>query len=132
MDAYISRRASTELKAAVLLYAEKDRIGFLIGHKRGHRYFVESIIHSYSDSLFTENIFFTLNDLFADKIIGFFSLSTNKDKRNIFFNPLGVGKLLIDIHPGEKSIFKLKSFQIDYEGRYQLKPIELSLKEIKV
>lgn len=132
MDAYISQRASEELKAAVLIYPEKDIAGYLLGHKRGHRYFIENVIHSDSDILFVENIFFSLNDLFSGKIIGFFSLSSNQNNRKNFLNPLGIGRLLIDIQPGKSSIYKLKSFQIDYEYVYKLKPIELSLKEIRV
>ena len=132
MDAYISQRAAKELKAALLFYTKKDIVGYLIGHKRGHRYFIENVIHSYSDFLTEENIFFSLNNLFSDKIIGFFSLSSNQNKKKPFLNPIGTGKLLINVQPGKNSTYKLKSFQIDYEDAYKLKPIELSLKEIKV
>lgn len=132
MDAYISPRAAKELKAAVLLYPEKEIVGYLLGHKRGHRYFIENAIHSYSETLFEENIFFSLNDLFSDKIIGFFSVSSKQKNKTIFFNPLGIGRLLLDIHLGKNSTYELKSFQIDYEDAYELKPINLSLKEIKV
>ncbi len=132
MDAYISPRAAKELKAAVLLYTEKDIVGYLLGHKRGHRYFIENLIHSSPDVLFKENIFFSLNDLFSDSIIGFFSLSSERTNKKTFFNPLGIGKLLIDIHPGKNSTYVLKSFQIDFKDIYKLKPIKLSLKEIKV
>lgn len=131
MDAYISQKASKELLAALLLHSEKENAGFLIGHKRGHRYFIENIIHSLSNILVAEKVFFTLNDLFTDRVIGFFSLSSNKTTRSTFFNPVGVGKILIEIQPRENRIFKLDSFQIDYEDGYKLKPIELSLKEIK-
>lgn len=132
MDAYISQRASKELQAAVLLYSEKDEAGFLIGHKRGHRYFVENIIHSLTDILFAENLFFSLNEIYMDKVIGFFSLSSNITNRKTFFNPIGVGKILLEIRPVKNRIFKVKSFQIDYEDGYKLKPIDLSVKEIKV
>lgn len=131
MDVYISRRALKELQAAVLLHAEKENLGFLIGHKRGHRYFIENIIPSLSDILINEKFFFSLNDLFSDKVIGFFSLSPNKTNKKTFFNPIGAGKILLEIRAGENRILNLESFQIDYEDGYKLKPIEISLKELR-
>ena len=131
MDVFISQRALKELQAAVLLHSEKENLGFLIGHRRGHRYFIENIIPSLSDILVNENVFFSMNDLFTDKVIGFFSLSSNKTNKKKFLNPIGAGKILLEIRAGDNRILKLESFQIDYEDGYKLKPIEISLKELK-
>lgn len=123
MDAYISADARQFLKAQVIMGARID--GFLLGHKRGHRLFVEEILPTQRGFFPSLEKYISLNTFLDDRIIGFFSF--NPDDRTIrkILAPFAQGKLFLDITPRDGQKLDIKSYTIDFDERFNLSPIKL-------
>lgn len=124
MDVYLSREARQHLKA-VLVISSKIH-GFLIGHKRGHRFFVEKILPSSKSSSLSLQKQLQLNKLFEERIIGFFSFNADKGLLDRILVPHATGKLFLKIMPTEQDRLNIKPFVIDYDERFHLLPIKIT------
>ena len=125
MDAYLSREAYQAFKALNLIAPNSNSEGLLIGHKRGHRYFVEGVFPIQRGSFSSPQKYFDLDALFDGKLIGFFSF--NRDERTIkkILAPFAFGKLFLEVHPSSQKKMSIKSFVIDYKDEFFLSPIRL-------
>ena len=123
MDVYLSQEAKQYLKALPL--ASPKTHGFLIGHKRGHRFFVERVLPSSKSSFVSHQKQIQLNTLFEDSIIGFFSFDTNKDLLSKLLVPSATGKLFLEIIPKEENKATIDPYVIDYDKVFYLLPIKI-------
>lgn len=125
MDAYLSREAFRSFEALSLMGPHGNPSGLLIGHKRGHRYFVETVLpHLKNFSSFPQD-FFSLDHLFEGKLIGFFTFGSDGKRIKKVLAPFACGKLLLEVQLQKKKI-SIKSFIIDFEEEFFLSPIRLN------
>ena len=123
MDAYISAEARKFLQAQIILGARID--GFLLGHKRGHRLFVEEILPTQRGFFHSHEKYVALNKLLKDRIIGFFSFNPEENTTKKILAPFAQGKLFLDITPRDGHRLDIKSYAIDFDERFYLSPIKL-------
>ncbi|UCC40443.1 MAG: hypothetical protein JSV96_03055 [Candidatus Aminicenantes bacterium] len=125
MDAHLSREAYQALTALGLIYSQSNPDGLLIGHKRGHRYFVEKIFPTPKGFFPSRETFFTMNEFFKEKILGFYSFAKDEKKIKKILAPFTHGKLFLEIRLDKKRKMTIKSYIIDYENEFFLSAIQL-------
>lgn len=123
MDAYVSAKARQFLKAQIILGARLD--GFLLGHKRGHRLFVEEILPTQRGFFPSLEKYISLNTLFTDRIIGFFSFTPDDSTTRKILAPFAQGKLFLDITPGDSKKLDIKSYTVDFDEKFYLSPVKI-------
>lgn len=106
MDAYLSKGANLSLTTLALLTPAAYSDGFLIGHKRGHRFFVENTLSSVPGFFPSLKKFQELEKLYQGKLLGFYSFKPTEEKINKILAPYTCGKLLlkIQVNPQKKNI----------------------------
>ena len=125
MDAYLAAEAHQALKALGSLSAKPDLSGFLVGHKRGHRFFVEKIFLLPEGFRPTLENYHDLNRLLDDKIIGFFAFPADAKHRQRLLQPFACGKLFLGVRVNKKGGLRFESYLIDYADRFFASPIKL-------
>lgn len=125
MDAYLAAEAHQALKALGSLSAKPDLSGFLIGHKRGHRFFVEKIFPLPKGFRPTLENYHGLNQLLGGKIIGFFAFPAEAKHRQRLLQPFVCGKLFLGVRLNKRGILNFQSLVIDYDDRFFAAPIKL-------
>jgi len=125
MDAYLSGEASLFLKALNLASPRPKAEGFLIGHKRGQRYFVERVLPSQQGFFSRFENLYALDKLFEGKLIGFFTFQASKKKMKKILVPFAFGKLFLDIHLKQSKQMAIRPYVIDFANSFFLSPIRL-------
>ena len=123
MDAYISSDAERTLQG--LGDAGCPASGLLIGHRRGPRFFVESVLPTRSDFFPSLRGFFSLSSLFEDRLIGFYSFRRDRKSLKKILAPFACGLLFIHVRTSRKRDPDLAAFSIEFKGRFDLAPIGL-------
>ncbi|MFC2165925.1 hypothetical protein ACFLT2_13135 [Acidobacteriota bacterium] len=123
MDAYISADARQLIHAQILMGARID--GFLLGHKRGHRLFVEEILPTQRGFFSSLEKYISLNTLLNERIIGFFSFNPEESTTRKILAPFAQGKLFLDITPRDSKKLDIKSYTIDFDERFYFSPIKI-------
>jgi len=127
MDAYLSREAFQTLQVLSLLPPHTVPDGLLIGHRRGHRYFVERVLPTQKGFFPSVEKYFTINKLCSHKILGFFSYLPEEKRIKKIFAPFAFGKLLLKIRSEGRDNMTIEPFVIDYEKEFHLSSIPLRL-----
>lgn len=125
MDTYLSREAYQSLRALNIISSSSTSEGFLLGHKRGHRFFVEKIFPSMPGFFPSLKKYQELDQLFGGKLLGFFSFNPDEKKIKKILAPYACGKLLLKIKLNKQKKMTLQSYVIDYENEFFLFPIKL-------
>jgi hypothetical protein len=125
MDAYLSREAYQSLRALKLISSNSTSEGFLLGHKRGHRFFVEKIFPSMPGFFPSLKKYQELDQLFDGKLLGFFSFNPDENKVKKILAPYTCGKLLLKIKLNKQKKMTIQSYVIDYENEFFLFPIKI-------
>ncbi|TET26344.1 MAG: hypothetical protein E3J76_00410 [Candidatus Aminicenantes bacterium] len=125
MDAFLSKEALQMLLALSLISSTSNSDGLLIGHKRGHRFFVEKIFSSSKGFFPSLKKYYSLNQAFDKKILGFYSFQTDDKKVKKILAPFAYGKLFLQININKQKKMAFKSYIIDYEKEFFLSPIQL-------
>jgi len=123
MDVYLSEEASLLLKALSLASSRPRADGFLIGHKRGQRFFVEKIFSSERGFFPSLENFRGLDQLFDGKIIGFFSFKADKKKIKKILAAFAYGKLFLDVHLNKRHKMAIRSYVVDFRNTFYLSPV---------
>lgn len=126
MDAYLSRGALQDLKALSLLSSSSNSDGILIGHIRGHRYFVEKAFPSQRGFIASAKNYFDLDQLFDGKLIGFYSFQPDQKNTKKILVPFAYGKLFLQVRSSFREGITIKSFVIDFDGKFYFSPIRLN------
>ncbi len=126
MDAYLSQEAYQSLNAINLISSSSNSDGLLIGHKRGHRFFVEKIFPSLPGFFPSLKKYHELDKLYDGKLIGFFSFNPEEKKIKKILAPFACGKLFLEISSNQQKKMTIKSYVIDYENEFFLLPVELT------
>jgi hypothetical protein len=129
MDAYLSQEAYQSLTALNLISPSSSSDGLLIGHKRGHRFFVEKIFPSLPGFFPSLKKYHELDQLFNGKLLGFFSFNPDEKKIKKILAPFACGKLFLEISSNQQKKMTIKSYVIDYENEFFLLPVGLTSHE---
>lgn len=129
VDAFISMEAQQALRAIKSIAPGKSVSGLLIGHKRGRRFVVERAFPAPAGFKPSLKSLHLLDGIFEGKIIGFFQFHSDEKKERAFLQPSACGKffLAIDSLPSGQSL--LIGCLIDYDGRFELEPILVTMEE---
>jgi len=126
MNALISQEAFQVFGALNLILPSSSSDGLLIGHRRGHSVFVEKALPTFSGFFASAENYQKLDQVFKEKIIGFFSFKADERKVKKILAPFACGKLFLKLSSRGKKM-RIKSFFIDYEKKFSLKPIPLKI-----
>lgn len=126
MDAYLSQEACQSLAALRLIPSSSNSDGLLIGHKRGHRLFVEKIFPSLPGFFPSLKKYHELDQLFNGKLLGFFSFKPDEKKIKKILAPFAFGKLFLEISLNQQKKMSIKSYVIEYENEFFLLPVKLT------
>jgi len=125
MDAYLSREAHQSLTALSLINSSSNLDGLLIGHKRGYRFFVEKVFPVRKGLYLSLKTYHELDELYEGKLLGFFSFAPEEKKIKKILAPFAYGKLLLAISLNPQNKMIIKSYVIEYEKEFFLKPVKL-------
>jgi hypothetical protein len=129
MDSYLSQEAYKSLTALSIISSSSSSDGLLIGHKRGHRFFVEKIFPSLPGFFPSLKKYHELDQLFSGKLLGFFSFNPDEKKLKKILAPFACGKLFLEISSNQQKKMTIKSYVIDYEKEFFLIPLRLTSQE---
>ncbi|MBD3413228.1 MAG: hypothetical protein GF421_02205 [Candidatus Aminicenantes bacterium] len=121
MDVYISSEAGESLKALALSGTLSE--GMLVGHKRGHDFIIEQVF-SYPNALsMTDKKFAQINQHFDQRVIGFYTYSTEQKEESKISVPFAVGKIFLRVKTNKAKGLFLDPYFIDYDQTFCLKKI---------
>lgn len=129
MDAYLSQEAYQSLNVINLISSSSSSDGLLVGHRRGHRFFVEKIFPSLPGFFPSLKKYHELDQFFDGKLLGFFSFNPDEKKIKKILAPFACGKLFLEISSNQQKKISIKSYVIDYENEFLLLPVKLTGRE---
>lgn len=124
MEVYLSEEVLESLSALRFALSDATTDGLLIGHRRGHMFFVERIFPSCRGFFTSEKNFISLIELFNNKILGFYSFRADQRKIKKILAPFSYGKLFLNIEINKKGHMVIKPFVIEHEKDFFLVPIK--------
>jgi len=127
MDAYLSREAYQSFIGLKLASPKPNIDGLLIGHKRGHRIFVEKILPTKKGFFSSSKDYLALDKHFGEKLVGFFTFDSNENNLNKVLVPFALGQLFLDVHLTKKKKMTFRSYIINYEKDFFLSPVALKI-----
>lgn len=127
MDAYLSEEALGRLKACLLLAGRSAAAGFLLGHKRGHRVFVESVFPTSRGFFSSPQKFREADAALGGKVVGFFFSGKNSGHERTLLQPIAMGKLYLEILSFSKDKVEILSSLIDFDGEFMFMPLKLKV-----
>jgi len=125
MDVFLTDDAERFLKALSLL-SESGQCGYLIGHRRGSRVYVEAIVPAGKGHTFTIEQFHLLDDVYDGRTVGFFFFGGGRRAESRVLQPFAYGKIVLEVRPGGRRAPALKAFSVEYDGGFTLSPVPLA------
>jgi hypothetical protein len=126
MDAYIAAEALLYLKAQASTSTKRNKSGLLLGHIRGRRFFVEGVYPCPEPDYASESGFWSLQEMFGHRIIGFYSSRSDGRAASRLFQPFACGKLFLRLGTLPRNRLSLQPLVIEFDGAFRLQPIPLS------
>ena len=123
MDVFLAAEARLALAGLSMVAGRTRPKGLLLGHRRGPRYFVESIFAAGADFGFSPAAVRRLDALFGSRVIGFFAFRPNAVTRRALLRPFAVGRVLVAV--GGRGAMSASA--IDFDGRFRLNRLPLRL-----
>ena len=127
MDVYFSWEAIQTLEAKKIIATQNNSDGIILGHKRGKSFFVEKIVSTTKGFFPSVEKYYSLNTIYKDSIVGFYSFLTNEKKTKKILAPFAHGKLYLDILVSKSNILKIKAYSIDYDKTFFFSPKKITL-----
>lgn len=121
----ITWEASAGLDALRVLRPAPSAWGLLVGHRRGPRFFVESIFPAAAGAgLPSQGEIDELDRLFGRRVIGFFAVRPGAALKRSLLGPYFYGRVLLDVRISrDKTV--AKPFIIEFDRVFTLAPIPL-------
>jgi hypothetical protein len=126
MDVYIAAEALLFLKAQALASTKRRSSGILLGHIRGRRFFVETVYPCPETDYAAEAGFWSLQEMFSHRIIGFYSTRSDGRAASRLFRPFACGKLFLRVGILPRNRLSLQPLVIEFDDTFSLHPIPLS------
>ncbi len=122
MDIYLSQETRQSLHGLNLMCSKSS--GYLIGHMRGNRFFIEKIFPCSNPipGSIEKNI--QLNNIFEDKLIGFFSFNADDKNKKRLLAPFFTGKLFLEIKSDKQKTASIIPYVIEYKNEFFLKELK--------
>lgn len=117
-------RAKHAIQALHFIQALSE--GFLIGHKRGKRFYIEDILAVQKGFFPSPDDLLSLDVLYEHRIIGFFSKRDDQDITQNILTPASYGKLFIHFRENHRKQLAWKASVIEYNQNFFLQPLHLS------
>jgi hypothetical protein len=125
VDVFLTDDAERSLKALSLL-SVAGQCGYLIGHRRGPRVYVESVIPAGKGHTFPVEQFHLLDTIYDGRTVGFFFFGGERSAEKRILQPFAYGKIVLEVRPGGRRAPALKAFSVEFEGRFTLSPVPLA------
>lgn len=125
MDIFLTADAVRILRAVRRLARASGARGFLLGHRRGDRVYIESALPSPANTWPALDSFYALDAELGGKTVGFFILRAAAAARKALLQPFGTGKVLIEIGTRVGSKANFRGALIDYRERFVFKPLRV-------
>ena len=126
MDVYLSEEARRFLNAQALETSRRRVGGLLLGHRRGPRFFVESVYPCHFQPFLSLERYHALSRIFDQRIIGFYASGRQAGKTGRKIPPFAVNKLFLDIEPHSGKGSTLRPAVIEYSGKFEFVPVALA------
>lgn len=123
MDVYFSPESFNHLKAQAKITASAAADGLVLGHRRGPAFFVEKIFPTSRGFFSSKAKYHAIQNLYRDKLIGFFTFSPDEKKKGKILAPFACGKLYIEVCADTEKRLSIRPFLIDYEEGFFLSPL---------
>jgi hypothetical protein len=125
MDVFITREASDNLKALKVLRPGPSAWGFLIGHKRGCRFFVEQVFPAGAGAgLPPPGGLDELDRLLGRRVIGLFAVRPAAALKKSLLGPYFYGRLFLDVRLSKREL-GLRPFVVEFDRVFFLAPVPL-------
>jgi hypothetical protein len=128
VDVYIADEARRSFEALNALAPRQKHFGFLIGHKRGHRFIVEKIFPAPAGLKTGLRNLPRFDDLFARRAIGFYASGDLARVKAGLRQPAASGRLLLAFRAAGRAP-AFKAYAVDFDGRFRFLPLPLILEE---
>lgn len=125
MEAFLVQQAFREIKALSLSPSKKIQAGFLLGHSRGPRIYIEKIWPSNSGFKQAAKIYWQLEKTLGQEIVGFFLFPALNRAWPSILKPFACGKILMEINLKEDGSFSFNCSMIDFRHTFCLVPCPL-------
>jgi len=125
VDVFLTDDAERSLKVLSLL-SESGQSGYLIGHRRGPRVYVEAVIPAGKDHAFPVERLHLLDNIYDGRTVGFFFIRGGRRPESRILQPFGYGKIVLKVLPGGRRTLALRAFSVEYDGRFTLSPVPLA------
>lgn len=125
MEAFLGQQAYREIKALSLSSAKKFQAGFLLGHTRGPRIYIEKIWPSNEGFKQAAKIYWQLEKTLGQEIVGFFLFPSFGRAWLSILKPFAFGKILMEINLKENGAFSFKCSLVDFQHAFCLVPCTL-------
>jgi len=124
MDAYLTPDARRSLEALARLGGAR---GYLVGHRRGPRFVIETIVPAAAGRAFSGADLRTLDHIFDGAALGFFAAGPGRSSaKKQALRPFGCGKLFLEARLDAVQGLALKAFSVEFEGRFALASIAIA------
>ncbi|MBM3295124.1 MAG: hypothetical protein FJY82_11475 [Candidatus Aminicenantes bacterium] len=120
MDAFVTAEAWASLEALGRLSPRGKPLGYLIGHTRGKRFFVERIFTVPGRSWPSLEDHYVIDRMFAGRVIGFFAFRPDRRTAGALSAPHAAGKAFLSLHSARRpGKIKAAVFVVDFDGRFR-------------
>jgi hypothetical protein len=126
MDVFLTRDAGTSLEALRRLAPKRKAVGFLLGHTRARRVFVERVFPVPRAAWPGLEEFYRLDLLFEGRIIGFFAFDPDERTKRRLLAPFAAGKAFLEIGPARPAKkIEMTASVVDFDGRFRFARLPL-------
>jgi hypothetical protein len=125
VDVFITREASADVKALAVLRPGPAAWGFLVGHKRGRRVFVERLFPACESAVPppAERLD-ELDRLLGRKVVGLFAIRPGPAFKRSLLGPYFCGRLFLEVRLSKKGP-AVRLFVVDFARKFFLAPVPL-------
>ena len=125
VDVFIARDAAADLEILNRLRPSPPLWGFLIGHMRGPRCFVERIFPAGAGAVLPSPVELDAIDRgLGRKVVGLFAVRPSAAFRRSVAGSYFYGRLVLDVRPAKKGP-ALRAFAVEFDGKFLLVPTAL-------
>jgi len=125
VDVLITREAALEIRALGIIGPGGPAWGFLIGRRRGPRFFVEKMLAAgRSDPGSAVRRFRETEGLWPGRVVGLYAVRPGAEIKRAVLGPFFYGKLFIELRFFRKGP-AIRPFVVEFDGQFRFEPIPL-------